>query len=238
MCNEKSNLNFSIFGWCIALSFAPLVLFSFVVSVVLAINGLNIYEAEDPQLEVMIMLGASILSPILFFPLLIYAVGCNSTGELLSYLKFKKVKLIYLLFVMVLTVFLEFSFDTFFFLTNVPSDAFTLEVKEFISSYEKTILAVVAICIIGPLVEEIIFRGWLFQRISLTKFGNIGAVGISSILFTLFHFQYNQIFPIIILLIYSFFLGIVRLKTANINYTITAHMTSNSYVLFAPAWFN
>jgi membrane protease YdiL (CAAX protease family) len=237
MCNEKSNLNFSLFGWCIALSFAPLVLFSFVISVALAINGLNVYEAEDPQLEVMIILGASILSPILFFPLLIYAVGCNSTGELLSYLKFKKVKLIYLFFVMVLTVFLEFSFDTFFFLTNVPSDALTLEVREFISSYEKTILAVVAICIISPLVEEIIFRGWLFQRLVNTKLGPVGTVGVSSILFTLFHFQYEQILPLIVLLIYSLILGFIRLKTENINYTIIAHMTSNSYVLFSPVWF-
>ena len=237
-CNEKSNLNFSIFGWCIALSFAPPVLFGFIVSVVLAINGLNIYETEDPQIEVMIMLWALILSPALLFPLLIYVVGCNSAGELLSYLKFKKVKLIYLFFVIIFTVFLEFSFDAFFFFTNIPSDAFTLEVLKFINSYEKTILVAVAICIVGPLMEELIFRGWLFQRLIATKLGPFGAVGISSILFTLFHFQYQQIFPVIVLLIYSIILGTIRLKTANVNYTIIAHMTSNSYVLFAPVWFH
>lgn len=237
MCNEKSNLNFSIFGWCIALSFGPSILFSFIVSVVLAINGLNIFETEDPQIEVMIALWTSILSPVLFCPLLIYVVGCKSADEFLSYVKFYRVRLTYILYVIFFTLFLELSFDIFFFFNNVPINDFTFEIREFISSYEKAILAVFAICIIGPIAEELIFRGWLFQKLVSTKLGSVGAVGVSSILFTLFHFQYQQILLLIVLLIYSLILGFIRLKTENINYTIIAHITSNSYVLFAPIWF-
>lgn len=238
MVKEKSPLDFSIFGWCIALSFAPQFVFSFIVSVLLAINGQNVWETDDPQIEVMVLLGATVLSPLLFFPLLRFVADSKSYLDLLSYLRFKSVKLTHLCLVVIFTVLLEFSFDFFSILMKVPFDPFTIVVKEFANTYEKIILVIIAICVIAPLMEEIIFRGWLFQRLSCTKFGNIGAVGISSILFTLFHFQYNQITPIIILLIYSFVLGIVRLKTANINYTIIAHMISNSYVVFAPIWFN
>lgn len=110
---EKSKLSFSIFGWCIVLSFAPFLLFSFIVSVVLAINGLNIYETKDPQIEVMIALWTLILSPALFFPLLIYVIGCKSADEISSYLKFSKVRLTYIIYVIIFTIFLEFSFDIF-----------------------------------------------------------------------------------------------------------------------------
>jgi membrane protease YdiL (CAAX protease family) len=235
--HEKSNLSFSIFGWCIVLSFAPSLLFSFIVSVVLAINGLNIYETKDPQVEVMIALWTLVLSPVLFFPLLIYVIGCMTAYEILSYLKLSKVRLTYILYVIIFTIFLEFSFDIFFSFNNVPINDFTLEVRRFISSYGKAVLVIFAICIIGPIVEELIFRGWLFQKLVSTKLGPVGAVGISSLLFTLFHFQYQQILPVIVLLIYSLILGFIRLKTENINYTIVAHMTSNYYVLFAPIWF-
>jgi membrane protease YdiL (CAAX protease family) len=238
MVKEKLPLDFSILGWSIALSFAPQVLFGFIVAVTLAINGLNIWETEDPQIEVMIMVGASILSPLLFFPLIKFASGSKSFHELLTYVNFKSIELIYLCLIVFFTVLLEFSFDSLFFLLDVPVDSFTFEVKEFISTYNNKILVIIGICIIAPFMEELIFRGWLFQRLVGTKLGNIGAVGISSGLFTLFHFQYQQLAPLIILLIYSLILGIIRLKTANLNYTIIAHMTSNSYVLFAPIWFN
>ena len=93
MVKEKLPLDFSILGWCFALSFAPQVLFSFFVSVTLAINGLNVWENEDPQIEVMIMLGTSILSPLLFFPLIKFVSGSKSFHELLTYVNFKSIKL-------------------------------------------------------------------------------------------------------------------------------------------------
>lgn len=233
---EKSSIDFSILGWCIALSFAPQIIFSFIVSVALAINGLNIYETKDPQIEVMIALGTLVLTPLLFFPLLKYVVGSKSFLELIRYFNFKSVNFVFLSLIIICSVLLEFSFDILMFFSDSPIDSFTLEVREFMSSFEKKILVIIAICIIVPIMEELIFRGWLFQRLVNTRLGNIGAVGVSSFLFTLFHFQYQQIIPLVFLLMYSLLLGIVRLKTANINYTIIAHSTSNCYVLFAPLW--
>jgi len=232
----KSSIDFSIFGWCIVLSFAPQILFSFIVSVVLAINGLNIYETDDPQIEVMITLGTVVLSPLLFVPLLKYVVGYKSFLELIKYFNFKSVNFVFLSLTIICTILLEFTFDILLFLSDTPIDSFTLEVREFMSSFEKKVLVILAICIIVPIMEELIFRGWLFQRLVNTRLGNIGAVGVSSFLFTLFHFQYQQIIPLVFLLMFSLLLGVVRLKTANINYTVIAHSTSNCYVLFAPLW--
>ena len=237
-CKIKNHLEFSILAWCIALTFAPITVFSFFTSLVLAINGLNVFETEDPQLEIMTMLLASTLSPLLFFPLLRYATERNTLKASLSYIKLKKLRISQIFLVCVFALFLEMSIDGFSSLAGSPDDSFTIEIKKFLdSSYHNLALAVVSVCIASPLLEELTFRGWLYQRLASTKLGSAGAIGISSLLFTLFHFQYQEMLLLIALFIYSLILGCVRFKTGNTSYPVIIHMVSNGYALFAPIWF-
>ena len=56
---------------------------------------------------------------------------------------------------------------------------------------EPIILSLISVLIIAPIVEEFIFRGFLFSQLSRTRLGAWGAVSISSFLWTIIHFQYE-----------------------------------------------
>ena len=56
---------------------------------------------------------------------------------------------------------------------------------------EPIILSLISVLIIAPIVEEFIFRGFLFSQLSRTRLGAWGAVSLSSFLWTIIHFQYE-----------------------------------------------
>ncbi len=78
-------------------------------------------------------------------------------------------------------------------------------------------LPIIFICVvvISPIAEEFLFRKVLLER--LLPYGSTVAIGISSILFGLSHFNFEQ-------LLYTVFLGIVCaniiVKTGKIRYAI------------------
>lgn len=82
-------------------------------------------------------------------------------------------------------------------------------------------------CILGPIMEEIIFRGYFLNR--LKRHGKFFAAVITSLLFALFHMNLVQFFA-------PFFIGILfsylALETNSIRPAIIAHILNNS-VAFA-----
>ncbi|GGE75014.1 CPBP family intramembrane glutamic endopeptidase [Priestia taiwanensis] len=76
------------------------------------------------------------------------------------------------------------------------------------------------IVILAPIVEEVIFRGFLLHRLSY-KFGMVKAVIISSVLFGLFHFN---LFGSIT---FALVCAILYIKTKNLLVPILAHMLNN-----------
>ena len=83
-------------------------------------------------------------------------------------------------------------------------------------------LVVIFAVIIGPIVEEIMFRGLLLPRLSV--FGERFAIAVSALLFALFHGNLAQFF-------YAFALGLVfgfvYSKTGRLRYPILLHMLIN-----------
>ncbi len=90
------------------------------------------------------------------------------------------------------------------------------------------------ICIIVPLIEEIIFRGFFYDTVKLIS-NDILAILFTSISFALAHSDLQQI-------IYAFFAGIfisyIKFKFKNILYSIIVHLIMNltSYI-FMPLLF-
>lgn len=78
--------------------------------------------------------------------------------------------------------------------------------------------------IIAPVVEELLFRKLLIDRV--VRYGEGVAVLLSGLMFGLFHGNLNQFF-------YAFFIGMmfafVYVKTGNIKYTILMHMILNFF---------
>lgn len=90
------------------------------------------------------------------------------------------------------------------------------------------ILLIISSGVIGPVVEELLFRGILFNNLN-KYYSNKKSILISSLIFGLFHTSINGF-------IYAFFLGIILsyiyLKANDIKICMLGHMLSNILVLF------
>lgn len=77
-------------------------------------------------------------------------------------------------------------------------------------------------CLIAPVFEEIIFRGYILNN--LRKYGNLTAIIVSSIFFSMFHFNLVQLVnPILMGIILSF----IVIKSESITQAIIVHMFNN-----------
>ena len=82
------------------------------------------------------------------------------------------------------------------------------------------ILRVLAVGILGPIAEEIIFRGFIFTRLARTGLGVSGAIALTALAWGAMHYTYAP--GVIALLIFAgLLLGVARLKTNSV--------ISNSY---------
>jgi membrane protease YdiL (CAAX protease family) len=90
------------------------------------------------------------------------------------------------------------------------------------------ILLILSVVILGPLCEEIVFRGIIYRRARLYTGVRPGAV-ISSLLFGLYHGNMIQF-------IYAFFLGLLLCaiyeKSKNLKVCIAAHAALNLWTIF------
>ena len=88
------------------------------------------------------------------------------------------------------------------------------------------LLEIIATVILGPAVEELIFRGVLLNRLKI-RIGVIPAILISSILFGLGHESVGMVSAFI----FGVCMCILYLKTDNILTTISLHMLNNFVVI-------
>ena len=83
-------------------------------------------------------------------------------------------------------------------------------------------IIVLVVVFIGPIVEEVIFRKLIIDR--LMPFGAMTAVAVSSVAFGLFHGNLYQLFYATGL---GFVLGYIYAKTGKLRYTVAIHMIIN-----------
>jgi|TARA_B100000745_G_scaffold300062_1_gene252590 hypothetical protein len=81
--------------------------------------------------------------------------------------------------------------------------------------------------ILGPIFEEIIFRGYLFKILKI-RLNNFYAVILNSIFFGVIHFELSAIIPAVIL---GISLSLIRLKTNNLIPSIIIHSLHNLFAL-------
>jgi len=89
-------------------------------------------------------------------------------------------------------------------------------------------LFLIYVCLIGPILEEIIFRGFILK--SMQKYGNLTAIIVSSILFSMFHLNLVQfVNPILMGIV----LGFIAIKSKSIIPSIIAHIFNNTITFIA-----
>lgn len=96
------------------------------------------------------------------------------------------------------------------------------------------VLRGISICLIAPIVEELVFRGLLFTIIK-DRFGSIAAIILPAVFFALLHIKYNnggsQNIFVIVTFVDAVFYAYIRNKTNSIFITILLHCIGNSLAL-------
>ena len=101
----------------------------------------------------------------------------------------------------------------------IPSPDFT-----FPTNINIRIIYILYVCILGPILEEIIFRGIILNY--MKKYGLFVAIIFSAVLFTMFHMNLVQfITPLLIGILFGF----ICIKTESIVPSIILHIVNNSY---------
>ena len=94
------------------------------------------------------------------------------------------------------------------------------------------LLTAVSICLLAPVSEEVIFRGFLLNAgLGYGKRGEHIAILATSLLFMVIHTQYQQPATFICLFIFSVILCYARLYTRSLLVPIILHAMSNTYTL-------
>jgi len=89
---------------------------------------------------------------------------------------------------------------------------------------------VLAVCVLGPLVEELLFRGivfsWLLERV------NVGlTIAVTALGWGLLHYDYPW-WVIAIILVDGVILGFARWRTGSVFAPATMHMLYNLYAIW------
>ncbi len=214
--------------WLVTLVFLPQTLFLFLFALLIALFQGTTISQEIMLNEIPLLLTAMLFSPLITIPLLITATDENSWRTRFDFWSIKTIDQKTLLKWLVLGVIFWGATSLSELFLDFPLEPFMLKIKTANDSVLMLILTISTICIVAPIMEEIVFRGWLFRRISQTKLGNVGALLTTSLLFTLIHNQYEQGVTFIFVFSLGIFLGLIRYKSNNISYCIILHMFFNA----------
>jgi len=106
---------------------------------------------------------------------------------------------------------------------TIPEPDFTMP-----SQRGYLILFLIYVCLLGPILEEVIFRGFILR--SMQKYGNLTAIIVSSILFSMFHLNLVQfINPVLMGIVLAF----ITIKSKSIFPSIIAHIFNNTIAFTA-----
>jgi membrane protease YdiL (CAAX protease family) len=104
--------------------------------------------------------------------------------------------------------------------------AFMLESYKTARASGSLVLFFIAVVIIGPVTEEIVFRGFLFRGLNASFLGLAGTLIATSIAWALMHVQYDALIIAQIFLI-GLLLGWLRWASGSTLLTITLHVLAN-----------
>ena len=234
---EQETKNFNPL-WALALSLLVFNLFPIPFDVLLSFVGSWVYF--NPTEVEMGIFGNVILYPvktsltvIFSTPLMIYFFvwrmqkrGLDLTNELGLFF-FKK------------SVFLKSILFLAFFLVLEEIYMHVLEIDVPVSFLkfmlsDPLILGVITTILVAPILEEFIFRGFLFSQLKVTL-GNWGAISLSSLAWTSLHFQY-ELKILFILFLFGLILGFLRWKYNSLFLVMALHAINN-LVAFTIAYF-
>lgn len=166
---------------------------------------------------------AALLSSI-FSLTLIYLFVFISKYPLKEYLSLKKFSLkSFIFWFLIFSSFIGLS-EYLLYKFNISTVPEFLKKAYFSTPYP--ILLFFVIIFVYPLFEEVLFRGFFFKSLEISKIGGTGAVLITSFFWSVLHIQYN-LWIISVIFIAGIIFGISRLRTGSLYLPLTLHILQN-----------
>jgi membrane protease YdiL (CAAX protease family) len=179
---------------------------------------------------------STFITAVLTLPFLKPTLGAQNKSDVIGRLAIKKVALFSLIITVLLAAAYVLLEQWLFGFMEVTVPDFMLEVEAQTNSLLAKVFLLLGAVFIGPIYEEVVFRGVAFYRLKKTALGASGAIIIPSIVFTLIHWQYDQVEIFISLFVFSCLVGLLRHLSGNLWYCIIAHMICNLLALGEIIW--
>ena len=91
-------------------------------------------------------------------------------------------------------------------------------------------MRVLAVCLLGPIAEELIFRGWLFGLVQKC-FGTAPTIVVTAVGWALLHYSYSwQV--ILVIAVDGILLGVARWRTGSVFAPIVIRVFYNLYAIW------
>jgi membrane protease YdiL (CAAX protease family) len=114
-------------------------------------------------------------------------------------------------------------------MTNLLGIETPASMVELYQTTDYFVLGFIVLVICAPVLEEMFFRGFLFKGWQASKLGAVGAIILTSLLFTAIHAQQYDASILAFLLIFSFILGFARYRSGSLYLPIYLHLLNNLY---------
>ena len=108
-----------------------------------------------------------------------------------------------------------------------PNQFYSSFVVESYKNSNSLMIFYLGVVCLGPLFEELLFRGFLFKGLERSFIGGVGAIWVTSILFVLVHIQYSLYILICIVFPLALLLGYARYKSGSLLLPLLIHVINN-----------
>lgn len=229
--NSQMEIKFSIFYsllWMLFLALGIQTILSVFWAIGFDVAGVTNDEMDNVFMRPDVLAITGVISAVLSIPLIKTAAHQTDKIFLLQFLAIRAIDKTVLIKILLFGIGYYFFESTIADVLSIDTPQFMLDVKAQTKTSFDMIMLVLGVCIIAPIVEEVIFRGLAYTRLVQSRAGISGAIIITSLVFTFIHFQYD--FNVLcILSVFAFLLGYVRYKTDNLVYCIILHMQLNTF---------
>ncbi|WP_181902289.1 CPBP family intramembrane glutamic endopeptidase [Thalassotalea euphylliae] len=214
--------------WALFLYIVPSLVASFGFGIYAGASGISDTQGWLIKVETLLAMTFAVY---LFVMPCVYALARHSDSHksALNFLQLNKPTVKLLWFVVIVSA-------VFWLLMTIATYLLALEEEPFMQLLKNSSLpvwfVVLNTCILAPITEELVFRGWLFKRFALTRLGQTGAIAITSLLFAAIHIQYSMAGIVFVFLLGLYFTWI-RVKYQSTTLAILAHAVCNSITMVA-----
>ena len=178
-------------------------------------------NSESPDYEMGIVLCLSTPFALGAIALAIFLKGGLSIADYLALKRFSFKNLLIWIGVVVAIILAEGLISSLFHITSHSEWAIELYRNALYPGY-----LIVAIVFVGPLFEELLFRGFAFKGIAHSPAGPVGAIIITSIIWAAIHFQYG-LYAKTFIFVLGIAFGVARWKSESVVLPFVLHSLLN-----------